>query len=194
MLFRSTSTCITNALDAALGVMAAGQCAMNNFTFGNNRFQYGRAISGGSGTGGITDAKGKVVSGFNGTSLVQAHMTNSRLTDPEILDFRFPVQLESYEIRTNSGDTGKWHCGEGGVLNVRFLEAMTASILSNGRKAGAFGVTSAGRAGGAKRGRVSDGRVETLAHISQAYIQPGDVFAMHRLGRGGFYCSGPMKF
>ncbi|MES2955860.1 MAG: hydantoinase B/oxoprolinase family protein, partial [Pseudomonadota bacterium] len=135
-----TSTCITNALYGALGVMAAGQCTMNNFTFGNARHQYYETISGGSGAGGVLDAGGNIVKGFDGTSVVQAHMTNSRLTDPEVLEFRFPVRLESYEIRQGSGGAGRWQGGNGGVRRVRFLEAMTASILSNGRKHGAFGM------------------------------------------------------
>jgi 5-oxoprolinase (ATP-hydrolysing) len=182
-----TSTCITNALYGALGVMAAGQCTMNNFTFGNSKYQYYETISGGSGAGGVTDAEGKLVGGFNGTSVVQAHMTNSRLTDPEILEFRFPVRLESYEIRANSGGAGKWQGGNGGVRRVRFLEAMTASILSNGRKYGAFGMAG-GQPGQVGQNVVvrSDGRVETLGHIGQADMLPGDVFEIHTPGGGGF--------
>jgi len=182
-----TSTCITNALYGALGVMAAGQCTMNNFTFGNAKHQYYETISGGSGAGGVTDAEGQLVGGFNGTSVVQAHMTNSRLTDPEILEFRFPVRLESYEIRANSGGAGKWQGGNGGVRRVRFLEAMTASILSNGRKYGAFGMAG-GQPGQVGQNVVvrSDGRVETLGHIGQADMLPGDVFEIHTPGGGGF--------
>jgi 5-oxoprolinase (ATP-hydrolysing) len=182
-----TSTCITNALYGALGVMAAGQCTMNNFTFGNSKYQYYETISGGSGAGGVTDAEGNLVGGFNGTSVVQAHMTNSRLTDPEILEFRFPVRLESYEIRANSGGAGKWQGGNGGVRRVRFLEAMTASILSNGRKHSAFGMAG-GQPGQVGQNVVvrSDGRVETLGHIGQAEMLPGDVFEIHTPGGGGF--------
>ena len=182
-----TSTCITNALYGALGVMAAGQCTMNNFTFGNSKHQYYETISGGSGAGGVMDAEGKLVGGFNGTSVVQAHMTNSRLTDPEILEFRFPVRLESYEIRANSGGAGKWTGGNGGVRRVRFLEPMTASILSNGRKQGAFGMAG-GEPGQVGQNLVlrSDGRVETLGHIGQADMLPGDVFEIHTPGGGGF--------
>ena len=182
-----TSTCITNALYGALGVMAAGQCTMNNFTFGNSRYQYYETISGGSGAGGLPDAEGKLVGGFHGTSVVQAHMTNSRLTDPEILEFRFPVRLDSYEIRANSGGAGKWTGGNGGVRRVRFLEAMTASILSNGRKTGAFGMMG-GEQGEIGRNLVirSDGRVEELGHIGQADMQPGDAFEIHTPGGGGF--------
>jgi len=182
-----TSTCITNALYGALGVMAAGQCTMNNFTFGNLKYQYYETISGGSGAGGVTNADGELVGGFNGTSVVQAHMTNSRLTDPEILEFRFPVRLESYEIRANSGGAGKWQGGNGGVRRVRFLVAMTASILSNGRKYGAFGMAG-GQPGQVGQNRVvrADGRVETLGHIGQTDMLPGDVFEIHTPGGGGF--------
>ncbi len=182
-----TSTCITNALYGALGVMAAGQCTMNNFTFGNAKYQYYETISGGSGAGGEVDPDGKIVKGFNGTSVVQAHMTNSRLTDPEVLEFRFPVRLESYEIREGSGGAGRWHGGNGGVRRVRFLEPMTASILSNGRLHGAFGMAG-GQAGQVGQNIVvrCDGRIQALGHIGQADMQSGDVFEIHTPGGGGF--------
>jgi 5-oxoprolinase (ATP-hydrolysing) len=182
-----TSTCITNALFGALGVMAASQCTMNNFTFGNARYQYYETISGGSGAGAEIDRHGKVVGGFDGTSVVQTHMTNSRLTDPEVLEFRFPVRLESYEIRSGSGGGGRWKGGDGGVRRVRFLETMTASILSNGRKYGAFGMAG-GEAGQVGINRVVrvDGSVEELAHIGQAQMKPGDIFEIHTPGGGGY--------
>jgi 5-oxoprolinase (ATP-hydrolysing) len=182
-----TSTCITNALYGALGVMAAGQCTMNNFTFGNERHQYYETISGGSGAGAVIDDAGRVVEGFDGTSVVQTHMTNSRLTDPEVLEFRFPVRLESYEIREGSGGRGKWKGGDGGVRRVRFLEPMTASILSNGRKHGAFGMAG-GEAGlvGINRVVRAGGAVEELGHIGQAEMKPGDVFEIHTPGGGGY--------
>jgi 5-oxoprolinase (ATP-hydrolysing) len=182
-----TSTCITNTLYGALGVMAAGQCTMNNFTFGNARYQYYETISGGSGAGGNFDANGQLAGGFNGTSVVQAHMTNSRLTDPEVLEFRFPVRLESYEIRKGSGGAGKWRGGDGGVRRVRFLEAMTASILSNGRKHGAFGAAG-GRPGQVGINRVvrMDGTTQELDHIGQAEMAPGDIFEIHTPGGGGY--------
>jgi 5-oxoprolinase (ATP-hydrolysing) len=172
-----TSSCITNALYGALGVMAASQCTMNNFTFGNARYQYYETISGGSGAG----------DGFNGTSVVQTHMTNSRLTDPEVFEFRFPVRLESYEIRQGSGGAGKWQGGNGGVRRVKFLEPMTASILSNGRVHGAFGMAG-GQAGEVGLNRVwrADGQVEELGHIGQAEMQPDDVFEISTPGGGGF--------
>ena len=182
-----TSTCITNALYGALGVMASGQCTMNNFTFGNERHQYYETISGGSGAGGVFDSQGVLTGGFDGTSVVQAHMTNSRLTDPEVLEFRFPVRLESYEIRQGSGGAGRWHGGDGGVRRIRFLESMTASILSNGRKHGAFGMAG-GQPGQVGENRVYrlDGSVESLGHIGQAEMQPGDIFEIQTPGGGGF--------
>ena len=172
-----TSSCITNALIGALGVAGASQCTMNNFTFGNARYQYYETISGGSGAG----------EGFNGTSVVQTHMTNSRLTDPEVLEFRFPVRLESYDIRQGSGGAGQWTGGNGGVRRVRFLEPMTASILSNGRTHGAFG-TAGGLAGQVGINRVlrADGSVEELGHIGQADMLPGDVFEISTPGGGGY--------
>ena len=119
-----TSSCITDALYGALGVMAAAQGTMNNFTFGNDRYQYYETISGGSGAG-IVDvgASAATEDGFNGTDVVQTHMTNSRLTDPEVLEFRYPVRLESYEIRPNSGGAGRWHGGNGGDAPGAFLGA-----------------------------------------------------------------------
>jgi 5-oxoprolinase (ATP-hydrolysing) len=182
-----TSTCITNALYGALGVMAASQCTMNNLTFGNARYQYYETISGGSGAGGVFDPAGALVGGFAGTSVVQTHMTNSRLTDPEVLEFRFPVRLESYEIRAGSGGAGRWHGGDGGVRRLRFLEDMSASILSNGRKHGAFGMAG-GEAGQVGLNRVlrADGSVENLDHIGQAQMKAGDQFEISTPGGGGF--------
>jgi 5-oxoprolinase (ATP-hydrolysing) len=182
-----TSMCITNALFGALGVMASSQCTMNNFTFGNERHQYYETISGGSGAGAVTDAQGRVVGGFDGTSVVQTHMTNSRLTDPEVLEFRFPVRLESYELRKGSGGAGRWRGGDGGVRRVRFLEPMTASILSNGRKHPAFGMDG-GDPGlpGINRVVRKDGSVEDLGHIGQAQMERDDVFEIHTPGGGGF--------
>jgi 5-oxoprolinase (ATP-hydrolysing) len=182
-----TSSCITNALYGALGVMAASQCTMNNFTFGNARYQYYETISGGSGAGAVIDAAGQVAGGFHGTSVVQTHMTNSRLTDPEVLEFRFPVRLESYEIRRGSGGAGRWHGGDGGVRRIRFLEPMTASILSNGRIHGAFGMAG-GQPGTVGLNRVvrRDGRTEELDHIGQAEMAPDDIFEVHTPGGGGF--------
>src|SRR5208282_4227217 len=115
-----TSQCVTDALYGALGVMAAAQGTMNNFTFGNLRYQYYETICGGSGAG----------PGFDGTAAVHTHMTNTRLTDPEVLEWRFPVLLESFAIRRGSGGKGKWHGGDGAVRRIKFREAMTAAILA----------------------------------------------------------------
>ena len=182
-----TSTCITNALFGALGVMAGSQPTMNNFTFGNARYQYYETISGGSGAGGVFDAQGARTGGFAGTSVVQTHMTNSRLTDPEVLEWRFPVLLDSYEIRSGSGGEGKYKGGNGGTRRVKFLEPMTASILSNGRVHPAFGMAG-GASGAVGINRVvrNDGSVEELGHIGQAEMQVGDVFEIHTPGGGGF--------
>lgn len=172
-----TSTCITNALYGALGVMAASQGTMNNFTFGNARYQYYETISGGSGAG----------EGFDGTDVVQTNMTNSRLTDPEILEFRFPVRLESYAIRAGSGGAGRWQGGNGGVRKLRFLEPMTAAILSNNRVYAPFGM-----AGGepAARGVNSvlraDGSVEGVGHIGKVEMAAGDTFVIETPGGGGY--------
>ena len=182
-----TSTCITNALIGALGLMGASQCTLNNFTFGNERHQYYETISGGSGAGGVFDEQGQLVGGFEGTSVVQTHMSNSRLTDPEVLEWRFPVRLESYEIRPGSGGAGRWRGGDGGVRRLRFLQPMTASILSNGRVHGAFGMAG-GSAGAVGLSRVvrADGRVQALGHIGSAQMQAGDLFEIHTPGGGGF--------
>jgi 5-oxoprolinase (ATP-hydrolysing) len=172
-----TSTCITNALYGALKVMAAAQGTMNNFTFGNARYQYYETISGGSGAG----------EGFDGTDVVQTNMTNSRLTDPEILEFRFPVRLESYAIRPGSGGAGRWHGGNGGVRKVRFLEPMMAAILSNNRVFAPFGMAG-GEPGERGRNLVVrvDGRVEELGHIGKTDMAPGDLFVIETPGGGGY--------
>ena len=182
-----TSSCITNALYGALQVMAGSQPTMNNFTFGNQRVQYYETISGGTGAGPLFDEQGQTRGGFNGTSVVQAHMTNSRLTDPEIFEFRFPVRLLSYAIRTGSGGAGQWRGGDGGIRRVQFLEPMTAGILSNGRIHPAFGLEG-GQAGAPGINRVlrCDGQIEELGHIGQVEVQAGDVFEIHTPGGGGY--------
>jgi 5-oxoprolinase (ATP-hydrolysing) len=173
-------------------VLASSQGTMNNFTFGNERHQYYETISGGSGAG-IRDLAAGVESkeGFDGTNVVQTHMTNSRLTDPEVLEFRFPVRLDSYAIRHGSGGRGRWHGGSGGTRRVRFLEPMTASILSNGRVVPSFGLDG-GEPGalGVNRVERADGRVEPLAHIGSVSMQPGDVFVIETPGGGGCGASG----
>jgi 5-oxoprolinase (ATP-hydrolysing) len=182
-----TSTCITNALYGALGVMAGSQPTMNNFTFGNATYQYYETISGGSGAGPVFNSSGEVVGGFKGTDVVQTHMTNSRLTDPEVLEFRFPVRLLSYSLRQGSGGRGKYQGGEGGIRRIEFLEPMTAGILSNGRIYPAFGLAG-GPAGlpGVNRVVRANGEVLILGHIDQVQMQVGDVFEIHTPGGGAY--------
>jgi 5-oxoprolinase (ATP-hydrolysing) len=172
-----TSSCITNALYGALGVMASAPGTMNNFTFGNERHQYYETISGGSGAG----------PGFDGTDVVQTHMTNSRLTDPEVLEWRYPVRLDSYAIKPNSGGRGRWHGGSGGVRKIRFLESMTASILSNNRLVPPFGMAG-GEPGSCGSNYVirADGRREELGFVASTEVSPGDVFVVETPGGGGY--------
>lgn len=178
-----TSSCVTNALYGLLGTMAAAQCTVNNFTFGNDEHQYYETVAGGSGAG----------DGFDGTSVVQTHMTNSRLTDPEVLEFRFPVRLDSYAIRRASGGPGRWRGGDGGTRRVRFLEPMTASILSNGRVVPSFGMGGGGAGElGSNRVERGDGTVEELGHIASVEMQPDDVFVIDTPGGGG-YGSPPLR-
>jgi 5-oxoprolinase (ATP-hydrolysing) len=183
-----TSQCITDALYGALGIMASAQGTMNNFTFGNDRHQYYETIAGGSGAGAtVLAADGSPVDGFDGTDVVQTHMTNSRLTDPEVLEWRFPVRLESYEIRRGSGGAGRWRGGDGGTRRVRFLEAMTASILANHRRIAPHGMAG-GAPGAAGRNWVerADGTRVELAAADRAEMAPGDVFVIQTPGGGGF--------
>ncbi len=189
-----TSSCITNALYGALGVLAAGQGTMNNFTFGNARHQYYETISGGSGAGRVDvaaaaalDRSVSAAEGFDGTDVVQTHMTNSRLTDPEVLEFRYPVRLDSYAIRAGSGGAGRWRGGHGGTRRIRFLEPMTASILANSRRIAPFGLDGGG-SGQPGRNWVerTDGTRETLAHIGSVSMNAGDVFVIETPGGGGF--------
>ena len=182
-----TSSCITNALMGALGVMAGSQPTMNNFTFGNASHQYYETIAGGSGAGGVFGDKGEALGGFAGTNVVQTHMTNSRLTDPEVLEFRFPVRLQSFALRTGSGGQGRWRGGEGGVRRVEFLQPMTAGILSNGRVHPAFGMQG-GQSGAVGINRVirADGSVQDLGHIGQVQMAVGDVFEISTPGGGGY--------
>ncbi|MEK0192261.1 hydantoinase B/oxoprolinase family protein [Microcoleus anatoxicus] len=172
-----TSQNITDALYCALGVMAASQGTMNNFTFGNHRYQYYETICGGSGAG----------ADFDGTDAVQTHMTNSRLTDPEVLEWRFPVLLESFAIRANSGGNGCHRGGNGVVRRVRFREAMTAGILSGRRVIFPCGLNG-GEKGVLGRNYVEriDGKVEELGSTATVEMQPGDVFAIETPGGGGY--------
>ncbi len=172
-----TSQVITDALFGALGAMAAAQGTMNNFTFGNEAHQYYETIAGGSGAGPC----------FDGVSVVQTHMTNSRLTDPEILETRFPVLLEEFSIRRGAGGAGAYRGGDGAVRRIRFLEAMEAGILSNRRRIPPFGL--AGGADGAlgiNRIERTDGSIEILPATASVRMAADDVFVIETPGGGGF--------
>ena len=172
-----TSQCLTEALYGALQVMASAQGTMNNFTYGNDRYQYYETVGGGSGAG----------PGYDGADVVQTHMTNSRLTDPEVLEWRFPVRLESFEIRPSSGGRGRWRGGNGAIRRVRFLEPMTAAILSGHRL-----VAPHGMAGGepGERGRNyvlrADGKRTELGPFDQTEMAAGDIFVIESPGGGGY--------
>jgi len=178
------STCVTNAIYGALGIVAGSQPTMNNFTFGDASRQYYETIAGGGGAG--LSGPGKD-SGFDGCSVVQTHMTNSRMTDPEVLEFRYPVRLERFEIRAGSGGAGRWHGGDGATRALRFLEPMSAAILSNGRTRGGFGMAG-GSPGEAGRNEVlrADGRVEVLGHLGEVEMAAGDTFVIRTPGGGGY--------
>lgn len=172
-----TSQCVTDALYGALGVMAGAQGTMNNFTFGNETHQYYETICGGAGAG----------PDFDGASAVHTHMTNSRLTDPEVLEWRFPVMVESFAIRRGSGGGGVYRGGDGVVRRIRFLEPMSAGILSNHRRIAPFGLNG-GEDGQVGLNRVErvDGRIEDLGSTATAELAPGDVFVIETPGGGGY--------
>jgi 5-oxoprolinase (ATP-hydrolysing) len=172
-----TSQVVTGALYAALGVMAEGSGTMNNVTFGNDRYQYYETVASGSGAG----------DGFDGTDVVQTKMTNSRLTDPEVLEWRYPVLLESYRIRPGSGGAGRWHGGRGGVRRLRFDEPMTVTTLTGHRRVPAFGLA------GGEPGRLgrhwiehADGRLTPMDGCDSVNVQAGDVFVIETPGGGGY--------
>ena len=172
-----TSQALCDALFGALGAIAGAQGTMNNFTFGNDRHQYYETIAGGSGAG----------PDFKGTSAVQTHMTNSRLTDPEVLEARFPVILEQFTIRTGSGGRGAYCGGDGVIRRIRFREAMIANILANRRRVAPLGL--AGGANGALgRNWVerANGAVEEFGATETVQMEVGDVFVIETPGGGGF--------
>jgi 5-oxoprolinase (ATP-hydrolysing) len=172
-----TSQVVTDTLYGALGVLAASQGTMNNFTFGNARYQYYETIAGGAGAG----------PGFDGASVVQTHMTNSRLTDPEVLEWRFPVRLESYRILPGTGGAGRHRGGDGGERRVRFLEPMTAVMLANHREVAPFGAAGgAPGAVGANWVERADGSRETFGATFKVDMRAGDVFVVRTPGGGGF--------
>jgi 5-oxoprolinase (ATP-hydrolysing) len=172
-----TSQVVTGALYAALGVMAEGSGTMNNVTFGNDRYQYYETVASGSGAG----------DGFDGTDVVQTKMTNSRLTDPEVLEWRYPVLVESYRIRPGSGGAGRWHGGHGGVRRLRFLEPMTVTTLTGHRRIPAFGMAG-GEPGALGRHWVehADGTVTPMAGCDSVTVAAGDVFVIETPGGGGY--------
>jgi 5-oxoprolinase (ATP-hydrolysing) len=172
-----TSQIVTGALYAALGVMAEGSGTMNNVTFGNDRYQYYETVASGSGAG----------DGFDGTDVVQTKMTNSRLTDPEVLEWRYPVLLESYRIRPGSGGAGRWHGGHGGIRRLRFNEPMTVTTLTGHRRVPAFGMAG-GQPGALGRHWIEhpDGTVTNMQGCDSVPVRPGDVFVIETPGGGGY--------
>jgi 5-oxoprolinase (ATP-hydrolysing) len=175
-----TSQCIVDALYGALGTMSASQGTMNNFTFGNDHYQYYETIAGGSGAG----------PSFPGTDAVQTHMTNSRLTDPEILEWRFPVLVESFAIRKGSGGGGKFPGGNGVIRRIKFNEKMTASILSGRRIVPPFG-SQGGEPGqtGFNSLERENGAIEVVRGTQSVEVEPGDTFVIATPGGGGWGAS-----
>jgi 5-oxoprolinase (ATP-hydrolysing) len=176
-----TSQAITGALYAALGVMAEGSGTMNNVTLGNERYQYYETVASGSGAG----------NGFAGTSAVQTHMTNSRLTDPEVLEWRYPVRVERYEIRRGSGGAGRWSGGDGGRRELRFGEPMTVTTLASHRRVAPYGMAG-GRSGALGRHWIerADGSVTPMAGCDSVQVGPGDLFVIETPGGGGYGTAG----
>src|SRR6266571_2723441 len=172
-----TSQAITGALYAALGVMAEGSGTMNNLTFGNDRYQYYETVASGSGAG----------DGFDGTDVVQTHMTNSRLTDPEVLEWRYPVRLDRYEIRRGSGGNGRWHGGSGGRREIRFGEPMTVTTLASHRQVAPYGMAG-GEPGSLGRHwvRRADGSVTPMRGCDSLQVGADDVFVIETPGGGGY--------
>jgi N-methylhydantoinase B len=172
-----TSQTVVDALYGALGVLAASQGTMNNFTFGNEKYQYYETICGGSGAG----------NNFQGTDAIHTHMTNSRLTDPEVLEFRYPVLLESFRIRPDSGGQGLYKGGNGVIRKIRFLEKMTANILSNHRLIPPFGLAG-GAAGKVGKNLIQrqDGTIEILDSTATVEMNPNDIFIIETPGGGGY--------
>ncbi len=172
-----TSQSITGALYAALGVQAEGSGTMNNITFGNDRHQYYETVASGSGAG----------DGFAGASAVQTHMTNARLTDPEVLEWRFPVIVEEHSVRRGSGGSGQWAGGDGAVRRIRFLEPMTVSTLAGHRRVAPYGMAG-GSPGALGRHHVvrADGGVVEMAGADSVDVAAGDVLVVETPGGGGY--------
>jgi 5-oxoprolinase (ATP-hydrolysing) len=177
-----TSQHVTNALFGALGALSSAQGSMNNLTFGNAKYQYYETICSGSPAGVLNSGEG-----FDGTDGVHTHMTNSRLTDPEVLEMRFPVLLEDFHIRPGSGGRGKWSAGNGTIRTIRFLEKMDCAILSSHRTVRPHGLL-AGEPGelGATFVRRKDGRVEELKGADQTVLEAGEAVIVKTPTGGGF--------
>ena len=172
-----TSQVITDCLYGALGKLAASQGTMNNFTFGNGEYQYYETICGGAGAG----------PAFDGCDAVQTHMTNSRLTDPEVLEWRYPVLLESFSIRRGSGGHGHYRGGDGVERRIRFLKPMTAVLLANRRRVAPFGLAGGSDADvGMNWIERADGTREEFGATHSAAMNVGDVFVIQTPGGGGF--------
>jgi 5-oxoprolinase (ATP-hydrolysing) len=150
---------------------------MNNVTFGNARHQYYETVGSGSGAG----------DGFAGASVVQTHMTNSRLTDPEVLEWRFPVLLESFAIRRGSGGAGRWPGGDGAVRRLRFREPVMVSTLSGHRRVAPYGLAG-GSPGALGRNRAerADGSAVDMAGCDSMDLQAGDLLVIETPGGGGY--------
>ena len=172
-----TSQTVVDALYGALKALAASQGTMNNLTFGDAARQYYETIAGGSGAG----------PGFAGADAVQTHMTNSRMTDPEVLEARFPVLVDRFEIRRGSGGEGRWRGGDGIVRRLVFREPMTAAILSGRRRVAPFGLDGGGDgARGRNTVERADGSIEDLGSTAVVEMAPGDAFVVETPGGGGF--------
>ncbi|PQO23184.1 5-oxoprolinase [Rhodobacteraceae bacterium WD3A24] len=177
-----TSQHVTNAIFGALGAIANSQGTMNNLTFGNDAYQYYETICSGSPAGVTNDGRG-----FHGTSGVHVHMTNSRLTDPEVLEMRFPVLLEDFALREGSGGRGRWHAGDGTARRLRFLERMDCAILSSHRTRPPQGLAGGGAGQpGRTELRRRDGRVETLDACDQTVLEAGDAITVITPTAGGY--------
>ncbi|MDQ6433451.1 hydantoinase B/oxoprolinase family protein [Mesorhizobium sp. LHD-90] len=177
-----TSQHVTNALFGAMGALANAQGTMNNLTFGNDCYQYYETICSGSPAGRMNDGRG-----FSGTSGVHTHMTNSRLTDPEVLELRFPVLLEDFHIREGSGGKGLWNAGDGTKRTIRFLESMECAILSSHRNRPPRGIDGGGDGEvGSTQVRRLDGMLETLKACDQTVLEPGEAVIVTTPTSGGF--------
>jgi 5-oxoprolinase (ATP-hydrolysing) len=172
-----TSQGVTNALFGALGILAAAQGTMNNFTFGNERYQYYETLCGGAGAG----------KGFAGASAVHTHMTNSRLTDPEILEARFPIRIKEFRIREGSGGSGRWTGGDGVVRRIEALESLSAAILSGHRRVPPFGLAGGGPGEVGRNTRIAaNGAVMDLGSTAEFTLEPGDEVLIETPGGGGY--------